>query len=216
MAVRKKPKGKKRPPPPKPGTVSFEVTTVIPDVPVESITVELKGLSYLRRLAAVLYITSQSAISLTELVANSQFADVIPRNTMGNWCAQDKWVEQRQKYWAEIEDKLKSQISTAQVQARIGQVDALVKLTTKMRTTLDGDEVEPQSYEGMVNALTRAEKLVDELRSKVVDDITPTNLGGSGGQVPEQITPVLSDTEARAAALAVIKQRQAAAKEKNG
>jgi len=52
----------------------------------------------------------------------------------------------------------------------------------------------------------------EDLRDKIAKEVVPENLAGGLGQSP--IVPVLTEDEARVAALAIIKKRQEDAKRK--
>lgn len=217
MATDTKKKRKKKKPPTKakPKTNQFGVTHQVSST---KITVadegEVDRHLWLRRLAELTYVTSQAAITINTLAQDPQFKGKVAVSTLRDWCTEDRWVEKRQKYYMNLEEEIKKKVANAQLQSRFKQLRKLDKLSDQMHTKLEENDAEPGTFEGMVGGLVKVETMREEIRSKISTEMIPENLANIAGVEGPLVTPKLSEAEAREAALAVIRKRQAEAKKK--
>lgn len=205
----KGPKRKKKPPPAKkePETNQFGSTTQVSTVEIVPVSLEeSEGNEWLRRLAEVSYVTSQKAITVNTLWDRYPYKNKVSFRTMQDWCREDGWVEQREQYYRGLEEQIKRKMASAQVQSSMRLLKYLDSMFGNIIKKLDENEVEPGTYEGMVGAALKVSKTIDEIRSKVSSELVPDRTA-SPEDMSKNVIPVLTEDEARKAALAVIQSR---------
>lgn len=148
------------------------------------------------------YATNLNACSLTDMLTEEKFAE-IPIGTLKYWSSLDGWPAEREKFKARLTEKHMDKMAEAMVQARKEQIETNDKLLGVIE--MNTQWAEPKSQEGMITAYTRLAQFQDELRQRVLDDVSRTDFAAaSTAPVKANITP----QEARVAALAIVKQRQ--------
>ncbi len=164
------------------------------------------GLELIKNLAEIRYVTDPMGISVREMVETEPFNTVHFR-TVSQWCSDGDWVEKRQKHFEDIRDGIKKSMGKRLVKISVEQLkelDAAFKIVKKKFK-----ESKPKSMEGLVGAMTGLVKTSNELRDRIAAEIVPGRLGGPAEQ-GIQITPKLTEKEARVAARAILHERRAA------
>jgi len=198
---------KKKPPVKKPAKKPIKVSgeDVVPH--------SIESYAWLRKVAELIYVTSQEAITIKNLAKLPEFEGRVHFNTIGEWCREDRWVEKRELYYNELQERIKEQILTSQVKSRVNQLQHMDGIFSDILHKLAKGEAEPGTYEGMVGAAVKVSKEMDELRDKISREIIPQRINqmlGSKEETP--IEPEVSLEEARAGAMAIIEKRRQAAK----
>jgi len=173
-----------------------------------------KGNVWLRKLAELQYVTSQKFVTLEQLNRDEKFKH-LSQGTLQFWSIQDQWVEKRKEYFERLKVKLEQKIGNALVQAHYRQLRDLDEISEQMKNMLRRNVVAPKSFEGLVQALLHVEEFRRSERLRLAGDVVNNTVGGEGGGgSANQITPDLSDDEARHIATEIMKLRQRKIREK--
>ena len=165
-----------------------------------------KELLALRHAANIRYITSHPGISLKKLSEQKPFAGNVSHETIRKCSIKKGWLAQRAKYFEGIRDEIKKKLGKRIADIMVEQLNEVDKL---FRSTLNKiGASEPKSMEGLINALVNLMKAGNELREKIAKDLIPERLVGVQDE-GMQVTPKLTEEEARAAAMAIIHKRRA-------
>lgn len=212
MVTETKPKKrKKRPPPKKKPPVAEQVRDIIADTTVEVLAVnddDQPSKAWLKRMAELMYVTTQSAVSVKKIHDMPEFKGRMHLITMGRWCREGRWLQKRDEYFTALQEKIKARVASATVQSRVKQLKLFEGMFLDVLEKLA--ESEPGTYEGMVGAAIKLAKAMEDLRTLIAEEVVPAShlhmLGTVDGPT---ITPELTHGEARAAALAIIEERRA-------
>lgn len=162
----------------------------------------------LRHAACLRYITDHRGISIKKLSEQELFKDSVSYETFQRWSMVDKWVERRSEFFENIRDDIKKNLGKRLVDIQVDQLKELDVLYHESIKKLKAKKLKPKSLEGMITALVKLVTASNELRDKIAKEIVPEHLGGAQGD-GMQVTPKLTEEEARAAAMAIIHQRRA-------
>jgi len=125
------------------------------------------------------------------------------------WSTKDNWVQEREKYKAKLEQKILSKLGESHVKAITKQLEDVDRVSEKAYDIIFSGVVEPNSFEGMVNALIRLEKFRFEARKDVAIRLAEEIKGGVREDGMETPKPTYSKTAVRKAAMELIKSEQA-------
>lgn len=169
---------------------------------------DLNSLEYLRFAAGNFYTTHVNGVSVPQMMRIHPFDKVAP-TTLEGWARIDKWGPRRRKFAEMVQVRLADKLADKIVAERLDALEVLQKEFTSMQGKIGF--AEPKSYEGMISSFVKLGQFIDTLRQEVLDPINArASQGGrmvETGDVP--IKPQLTVTEARAAAEAVMRARQA-------
>lgn len=166
----------------------------------------------LRYAAAKDYACTFKDVSVAELCQRPMYAGISQR-TMERWCTEDGWVEHRRAFREEYRKGIEKAIGTQLVQTRLEYMkrgeEALDRLFNKLVPKDEQDMMEPTSLESLVNATRQFWDKVIEEKEKLADAIMPEPIAvqQSENYVPA-VRPQLSQSEARAAALTIVRMRR--------
>lgn len=162
-----------------------------------------------REQAGLLYITSPDPPSIKKMAEDPQWG--VKFATLQTWSIQDEWVKRRNEFFDRIADKVKAQISERLVQ---GRIEALEVMTGMLETSLtefgqkdeDGNlKLKARSFEGMVSAIVKLQMFVEDLRDRIAERATPSDLGSA---TVESDTTTLTPDEAKHVAKALMEKRR--------
>lgn len=168
---------------------------------------------YLRMMAGKDYATDMSQRSIAELQRTPLY-EIVPLDTMQRWSAQDGWVEKRRVFFDGVRKKAEEKLGTALAQSELEQLkkdqqildDAFNRLVTKAKAKV----LEANSWEGAVRAYVALAQMVTERRIRVADLVIPepaASLQSQDHMLPV-VRPRLSQEEAAAAALTIVRMRR--------
>jgi len=187
------------------GAKTYVSTATIVEAPKEEVAYTKRN-NWLRQLAEVQFITSQEFITLPELAKDPKFKHLHP-GTLGNWCAEDLWIDKRKEYFARLKKQLEQKIGTALVRAQYEQLAEMDELAEDIKDKLRNGTIPVRSFEGLVKALLGVEEFRRADRIRLAGDMVPESLGGES-LAENQIVPDLSEEEARKLATEIMKLRQ--------
>jgi hypothetical protein len=130
------------------------------------------------------------------------------------WSQEDQWVERRRAFQESVLDGVRKRIGNDLIQSQIEMVKDAMGIYERTLGMLQGtDGVDPppaKSYEGLLGAFTRFISEMSEIRKDIIDVVVPPVIATGEEDKDEvpQIVPELSTSEARIAALAVVKARR--------
>lgn len=162
----------------------------------------------LRRMAEIRYVTDPQGISSQELSEIEPFKGVVRPHLMCDWRSKHDWVEKRKKYFDGVSDSIKKKLGKRLVSIQVEQLKELDTLYHDAIAKLKERKLKPKTLEGMITALVKLVTASNELRDRIAREIVPENLGGTRDE-GMQVTPKLTESEARAAAKAIIHERRA-------
>lgn len=187
------------------GAKSYVSTATIEEAPKKDVPYVHRN-NWLKQLAEVQYITSQEFITVPELAQDPKFKH-LKVSTLHNWCAEDRWIDKRQEYFARLKKQLEQKIGTALVRAQYEQLAEMDELAEDIKDKLRNGSIPVKSFEGLVKALLGVEEFRRADRIRLASDMVPESLGGES-LAENQIVPDLSDEEARKLATEIMKLRQ--------
>lgn len=164
----------------------------------------------LRYAAEIRYTTDPAGITLRELSKQEPFTDNVSHNTLKTWYAGEGWKKKRAEYFQNISDSIEKNLGKRLVDTQIEQLRRVDALFEKALDRAESSE--PKSMEGMIGAVVNLLRIGNELREKIVKEIVPAQLGGADEGM--QVTPKLTEEEARAAAIAIIRTRRTNVRQK--
>ena len=148
----------------------------------------------LRYAAAKDYACTFKDVSVAELCQRPMYAGISQR-TMERWCTEDGWVEHRRAFREEYRKGIEKAIGTQLVQTRLEYMkrgeEALDRLFNKLVPKDEQDLMDPTSLESLADAIMPE----------------PIAVQQSENYVPA-VRPQLSQSEARAAALTIVRMRR--------
>lgn len=173
----------------------------------------------LKQLAELHYVTFQGKVSLSEMSRMSPFNRVTER-TLFNWSSKDEWVRKRSEYQQQLFDAVRRKIGTQHVQATVSTLDQLGQITqeayqklipmelesedgSKMTVTLD-----PKTWSSVATVYERLVARLHEIRKDIHDHVVPAVTPNEGGPAEQVVKPRLTEEEARAAAMLLVKMRR--------
>lgn len=179
-------------------------TQIVPD----DTDTSLHGLRYA---AGKDYVCTFKNVSLQELCQRPMYRG-IPERTMGYWCKADGWVERRRAFREEYRKALDKAIVSQLVQTRHHYMKkgekTLEMLFDKLIPENEEFQLEPTSLEALANATRQWwDKLIEE-KEKLADAIMPEPIVAQQEGTTSVVRPQLSQAEARAAALTVVRMRR--------
>lgn len=181
---------------------------VIPTTTVASITTvdesDGKGKVWLRRLAELRYITNEDGISIKQLALLPEFSGKVSEAILSRWSYADDWVQKRSDFFNKIKEQIEERLGSVLVKERSEQLKELKKVSDLALEKIVRGEAKPISLEQMINAYTKLNLGIDELRTKLSKDIIPENLGGG---IAQPLKPVLDESEAMELARRLITMR---------
>lgn len=166
----------------------------------------------LRYAAGKDYICTFRDISVAELSEWPMYRRISIRN-MENWCNADKWVERRRAWREEYRQAMEKAIGTELVRTRLKYMKRGEKVLGMLFDQLmpEGDDPEllqPTSLESMANATRQFWAKVVEEKEKLADAIMPEAVAMQPDKALPALKPQLSQEEARAAALTIVRMRR--------
>lgn len=213
----------KTPPPPGPPPMAKPVRRAVAPAQPEATKPlaaedESPGARALRRMAAVEYATDQHQCSLAQLQSRPHYVNTVTLRTLEKWSVQDKWAEQRESFVRTWMSAVEQRMATALARQQIQQMESLEKILNKQIEKLTNEALTATTWEGAINGILRIMDKMDELRERVTGALIPDNVGSTAAtvptgnvvNVPAAARPVLTNPEARAAALTVIRMRREA------
>lgn len=176
-------------------------TTIEPDT---------ESYGYLRYAAACDYESSIDGISLAQLHKNPMYAKV-PDSTFTYWSVNDHWVDRRKAFIAKLQARAAEKVGNALIQERLRQLKKSQSLLENSYDLLDKKgkaRVKPHTREGLINATVKLQTMVDEQQVKLSELILPEPMSLKSGSSSPAIQPQLSQAEAKAAAMVIVKMRR--------
>lgn len=165
----------------------------------------------LRYAAGKDYICTFTNVSIEELLERPMYRG-IPQSTMGYWCKADGWVERRREFREQYRKAMDKAIVSQLVQTRYHYMKkgekALEMLFGKLIPQEEDFQLEPTSLEALANATRQWWDKVIEEKEKLADAIMPEPIAAQQGDSAPTVRPQLSQAEARAAALTVVRMRR--------
>lgn len=214
----KRKRAAKSPPPPGPVPLAKPTRTPMSAASTPEPTVIVSKSSRhqdaLRAQARVEYATDSDQCSLVVLNSRPAYAH-LHRRTLEVWCVEDKWVEERERFIRTWQTKIEGRMANALVRIKLNHMEELENIGNVMIGKLKADMLQANSWEGAVTALLKLMDKMDDFREEITTHLAPQIIQAtpSGGQssspgVPAVARPVLTNDEARAAALTVVRMRR--------
>ena len=163
-----------------------------------------EGGVWLREKAGILYKTSSDALGLRDLAAMPELGVCL--STLQRWCVEDDWVEKRKRFFQGLTAKFEQEIGRQIVNGRVQTLKDMTALFDKSLALTSTMKIEPNSLEGMLGALVRLSKHLDELRQGIGSELVPRDMDTSR----PNLKPQLSLDESRKVALMIARDRTAA------
>lgn len=151
-------------------------------------------------------------ISVAELAQRPMYAGLDVRR-MQYWCQQDGWVEHRRLFREDYRKAMEKAIGTQLVQTRLeymkrGERGLNMLFGKLVPEDEDAVPLEPTSLEGLANATRQFWDQVIKEKEKLADAIMPEPIVQEGERTLPSVRPQLSQAEARAAALTIVRMRR--------
>jgi hypothetical protein len=163
------------------------------------------GTRYLRYAAGLFYTTDLRGTTVPAMAKHPVYCAVSQR-TLEEWCRKDRWVERRRQTLEAWHDEIARGIGAELARVRTAQIDRLQAVFDQTLAKLEHELVDAKSWEGVAGVLVKLAELMDGWRDKTHGDVVP---GISRGlDPPPQTRPHLTDEEARAAAMVIIRKRR--------
>lgn len=156
----------------------------------------------LRREAALAYISTPSCESLEALAEDPRFTGRVSVRTLERWCAEDKWVGERQQFLATTYAEMRRRAADALSQALVHDVNMLIDVRKQMHMLLMSGEILPKSYEGMARAFVDMSRRIEEVARIAAERLVPGGMHADAPTqhiLPEDITVDELDAMAKAA-----------------
>ena len=170
----------------------------------------LRGQTWLKQLAEVIYVTDKMGISLDDLAADPRFQGTISRMQIGRWAAEGLWVDKRRQFFDGLTATLKKRMGSALVQQQLRQMQSVEKIAADMEGQLSRSFLPVKSYESFANTYLNVLTYLDNARRAIAAEVMP----GPGDHEHPALRggPVeVTDQEAYAAATAILELRKKAA-----
>jgi len=148
-------------------------------------------------------------ISVRELAKDSEFSGV-SLVTLERWCAEDRWVEQRTKFFAQMKESMESKLGNRLVSERVKTLANLDDLMNNALGKLSSNIVDANSFEGLMSATIRVAEFREKLLDKILAGIGDVKIGEDGEfRDPVRSKPALTIDEVRDMARVVLERRRA-------
>lgn len=146
--------------------------------------------------------------SLAQLIEREPLASSgINLRRVEAWCKQGGWVAQRTTFQKKWRDKILEEMGQEIADARRRDLRSLMAIQTDAVNKIRSGALEAKSYEGLIGAIVRLAKVVDDIQVKMLGDLPPPSSVTSAA--PADIpTPQLTLDEALAAAKMLIAMRR--------
>lgn len=177
-------------------------TTIVPDD---------QTLAGLRYAAGKDYACTFENVTVQELCERPMYRGIGVK-TMANWCTVDGWVEHRREFREQYRKAMQRAIGSQLVQTRLELMKrgekGLDRLFKKLVPEDEDEMLEPSSLESLANATRQFWNQVIQEKQALADAIMPAPIVQESGEALPMVKPQLSQSEARAAALTIVRMRR--------
>lgn len=169
-------------------------------------------LAGLRYAAGKDYACTFENVTVQELCERPMYQGIDVKK-MQNWCTVDGWVEHRREFREQYRRAMQKAIGNQLVQTRLALMKrgekGLDRLFKKLVPEDEAEMLEPSSLEALANATRQFWNQVIQEKEALADAIMPASIAvqDSGAALP-MVRPELSQSEARAAALTIVRMRR--------
>lgn len=182
----------------------------LPNFDVEKLISGEQDARVLRLYAGHCYATDLGGCTIAGLHQIEPFT-YIPRTTLRTWSQEDDWQGQRQRFRESLSHKLADKVADVITQDRVDQVQAVMREADRVLDMMRVAAV-PKSYEGMAGVWLKMQEFLEDMRTKMATVVSQSPLGEEHGVANIQTN--LTEEEAKEAARAVVKFRQAEIRKK--